>query len=214
VIALITIDVATGLMIHCEELTRMEQSDDSALLSCKNSCNEAPPLAVSLANSACADCALAPATSADTALTLQELEQLRAEFWADDVPIPHGLWSRQAASMYFESGGAAASPKRSPDPQVSWHAPIESKVSLDNPPCLFETPQWAQCATESSMIERTQSAVLSRNSTYEKELSQLVEEEASANAFMKDPGVDTKMLGLELRRCSSLPVSLMRGLGL
>ena len=133
VVALIEIDVASGKIVHCEELTRMESNAIVA------------PLVAQVA---------APSME-QAPLTRSQLEELRSEAYADDLPIPPEAagWTRADATAYFESGAMTL-----PTGGTS-SANTASSVTPESSPPLMP-------------LSHNVLASLSRSGTHEKELDQ------------------------------------------
>jgi len=143
-IAMLQIDTASGQLVHCDELTRMEQTAPEAALPAPFSApmdgtdTEAAQMAAlkpglllesgSLSydsTMATFDAEWAASTiplpsvpevmlktrgacqAGAPLFTIADLESVRAECFADDVPISPRMqsWSREAACAFFESGG-------------------------------------------------------------------------------------------------------------
>jgi hypothetical protein len=65
-------------------------------------------------------------------LSMAELEELRAECFADDMSIPSEatLWSRERATLYFETAGASEKPGYKPTTTAAWAATTVHKAPV------------------------------------------------------------------------------------
>ena len=179
VVALIEIDVASGKIVHCEELTRMESNTIAA---------------PSVAQVAAPSMEQAP-------LTRSQLEELRSEAYADDLPIPLEAagWTRAEATAYFESG-ATTLPTGGDGGTSSVAASSADAASSATP----------ESSPPLMPLTHDVLASLSRSGTHEKELDQLsLIEEASAQHEPDGPvggSEPTRLGGLAFRRCRSSPM--------
>lgn len=178
VVALIEIDVTNGKIVHCEELTRMESDTITA-----------PSVAVA-----------APSME-NVPLTRPQLEELRAEAYADDLPIPPEAagWTREDATAYFESGAATLPTGGDGGSSAASSVAISSSDAA--------TPESSPPLMPSS---HDVLASLSRSGTHEKELDRLpLIEEASVQDEQLELGSGSErnlLGGLAFRRCRSSPM--------
>ena len=147
-----------------------------------------------------------PAQPAPALLTLRELEEIRAEVFAEDVPILPEMasWSRAAIAEYFETGGAAATGAQStPPPSVAVQPTPPPPAEQPQP---LPQPQPQPSPQPSPPLLPSSADVLSRNGTYEKALDALP-------LLPAEPAgrKDTAIAGLAFRRCKSSPAPRLMG---
>jgi len=147
VLCLVEIDVTRGKIMSCDELTRMEPASGRP-----PAASSEQPLQGSAMEALRAK-ALPPAevvSSCEPAgrdsFTMNEIEELRAQVFADDVPIPAGMasWSRHAVTAYFESPPLPEAPLAEAPPAETPPAetpPAEAPLAeVASTPALAPTP--------------------------------------------------------------------------
>lgn len=189
VIALVQIDLKSGQIVHCEELTRNAGNGASPSLRPEGRAGALPTsgsLPLGGGSAPRARAAGRPASSRPAAgpISFQELEDLRAELFADDVPIlPEMItWSREAVRAFFELPPTAAPtlPTPAPPPTPSPPAPPTPKLTpmpmrrvvLSLGDAGLRPGADGRIGSDTSEDDEV-SAELSRSSTYEKELNLL-----------------------------------------
>lgn len=184
VVALIVIDVASGKIVHCEELTRMESNTNVA----------APSGAQAPSKEQMPERVLP--------LTQSELEELRSEVHADDLPIPPEAaeWTRADAIAYFDSGA-----KTLPMGDGGGSSSSGSVTPPSDDEASSATPESSPPLMPSS---HDVLASLSRSGTYEKDLDRLplIDEASARDQLGLGSGELTRWGGLAFRRCRSSPM--------